>query len=100
MAKSKIKHMLKFSSLDKLVEFFETHDMGEYWDRMTEVHFDVDIKRRTHVFALDEDLAERLTAIARAKQIPSSALINEWLREKVLQQTKATTGIIDLASER
>lgn len=83
--------MPKFSSLDKLVEFFEAHDMGEYWDSMPEVHFDVDIKRRTHVFALDEDLAERLTVIARAKQIPSSALINEWLREKVLQQTKATT---------
>ena len=88
MAGSRAKHMPKFSSLDELVEFFESHDMGEYWDDMPEVHFDIDIKRRTHVFALDEDLAEKVTAIARAKRIPSSTLINEWLREKVSEQTE------------
>ncbi len=64
--------------------------MGEYWDDMPEAHFDIDIKRRTHVFALDEDLAERVTAIAKAKRIPSKTLINEWVREKVLEQTKST----------
>ncbi len=88
MARSRAKHMPKFSSLDELIEFFESHDMGEYWDNLPKAHFDIDIKRRTHLFALDEDLAERVTAIARAKQMPSSALINEWLREKVLEQTE------------
>lgn len=91
MEKSESRPMPKFSSLDKLVEFFDTHDMGEYWDNMPEVHFDIDIKRRTHIFALDEDLAEKVTAIARAKRIPSKTLINEWLREKVLEQTKVTS---------
>jgi hypothetical protein len=43
--------MPKFTSLDKLVEFFDTHDMGEYWDDMPKVHFDIDIKRRTPVRA-------------------------------------------------
>ena len=90
MAKSKSRPMPKFTSLDKLVEFFDTHDMGEYWDDMPEVHFDIDIKRRIHLFALDEDLAKRVTAIARAKRIPSKTLVNEWVREKVLEQTKAT----------
>jgi hypothetical protein len=90
MAKSKTQSMPKFTSLDKLVEFFDTHDMGDYWDEMPEVHFDIDIKRRTHLFSLDEDLAERLTAIAKAKRISSKTLINEWLREKVLEQGEAT----------
>lgn len=90
MARSKSRQMPQFTSLDHLVEFFDTHDMGDYWDAMPEVHFDIDIKRRTHLFALDEDLAEIVTAMARAKQIPSRTLINEWLREKILEQTKAT----------
>jgi hypothetical protein len=90
MAKSKYRHMPKFTSLDKLVEVFDSHDMGDYWDDMPDIHFDIDIKRRTHLFALDDDLAKRVTAIARAKRIPSKTLINEWLREKVLEQTKAT----------
>ena len=89
--KSKSKPLPKFRSLDKLVEFFETHDLGKYWDYMPEAHFDIDIKRRTHVFAIDEDLAEKVTAIARAKGIPSDQLINGWLREKLLEQTQAAS---------
>lgn len=89
MEKSKTKSIPKFGSLDELVAFFETHDMGEFWDQMPEAHFDIDIKKSTHVFSLDDDLAETLTKIARAKQIPSKKLINEWLREKVMEQEKA-----------
>ncbi len=88
MARSKSRSMPKFTSLDKLVEFFDTHDMGEYWGDMREVHFDIDIRRRTHLFAIDADLAERVTAIARAKRIPSKTLISDWLQEKVLEQMK------------
>ena len=89
MQKSKTKSIPKFDSLNELVTFFENHDMGEYWDQMPEAHFDIDIKKRTHIFSLDEDLAETLTKIAREKRIPSSTLINEWLREKVMEQAKA-----------
>jgi hypothetical protein len=88
MVESNSKHMPKFSSIDELVEFFETHDLGEYWDQMPEAHFDIDIKRRTHIFAIDEDLADRLTEVAKAKRIPSETLINVWLREKLLEQVK------------
>ncbi len=86
MAKSK---MPKFSSLDKLVEFFEGHDLGDYWQDMPEAHFDIDLKRRTHLIALDEDLAEKVTAIAKAQRMSSKNLINQWVREKVLEQGHA-----------
>jgi hypothetical protein len=88
MVENNSKHMPKFSSIGELVEFFETHDLGEYWDQMPEAHFDIDIKRRTHIFAIDEDLADRLTEVAKAKRIPSETLINVWLREKLLEQVK------------
>jgi hypothetical protein len=78
--------MPKATSLDKLVEFFETHDMGDYWENLPEAHFEIDIRRKTHLFALDDDLAEQVTAIAKAKRIPSRTLINDWLREKILEQ--------------
>jgi len=78
--------MLHFASLDELVEFFDTHDLGEYWDQMPEAHFEVDIRGRTHLFAIDEELASKLTRIARARQISSEALIHSWLREKILEQ--------------
>lgn len=89
MEKSKNKSIPQFGSLDELVAFFDTHDMGEYWDQTPEAHFDIDIKKSTYIFSLDDDLAETLTKIARARRIPSRMLINEWLREKVSEQAKA-----------
>ncbi len=76
----------KFDSLDDLVAFFETHDLGDYLDRMPEANFDIDLKRRTHIVTIDDDLAEKLDAIARTRHLPSERLINVWLREKILEQ--------------
>ncbi len=84
MAKSKAKGFPPAKSLDELVEFFDTHDMGEYWEQMPEAHFDIDIKRRTHLVAIDEELIDRLSTIAKAKRVPAEALINSWLKEKLL----------------
>jgi hypothetical protein len=83
MAKSESKKLPKFESLDKLVEFLDTHDTSEYWDQMPEVHFDIDIKKRTHLVALDENLANEVTEVARSKKTSSQALINSWIKEKL-----------------
>jgi hypothetical protein len=40
-----------FASLDELVEFFDTHDMGEYEGDLPEAHFEVDVQRKTHLIA-------------------------------------------------
>jgi len=76
----------EFASLDALVEFFDTHDLGDYWNQMPEVDFEVDIKRRTRLFALDDRLAGKLTEIARSRNIPSTTLIHSWLGEKIQSQ--------------
>ena len=87
MSENKSKNMPHFASLDDLVEFFDTHDMGEYWDQMPEAQFEVDIHKRTHLLAIDEDIADKLTEIASSRQVSSEELINSWLREKILSQT-------------
>ncbi len=90
MAISKGKVLPEFSSLDSLVEFFDTHDWGDYFEGMPKASFDINIKKRTHVIALDEDLAKRLDQIARSKRVSSKTLVNRWLREKISEQAKAT----------
>jgi hypothetical protein len=87
-SKSKSSALPQFHSLDELVEFFETHDTGESWDHLPTVDFEVDIKRRRPLFAIDEELADKLTEIAKAKQVPSEALINAWLREKISESAE------------
>ncbi len=85
MSGNEMKTMPRFESIDELIELFETHDMGEYWEVMLEADFEIDITRRKHIFSLDEELAERLAEIARARQIPSEVLVITWHREKMAE---------------
>jgi len=65
------------------VEFFDTHDLGDSWDQMPEAAFDIDLQRRTHLVAVDEDLVARIVEVARTRRISSEALVNALLREKL-----------------
>jgi hypothetical protein len=83
MARSKSKTLPKFESLNELVKFFDSHDMGDYWDQMPEVDFDVDIKTSQYLVAIDEELITKLNEIAKSKKVSTEKLINTWLREKI-----------------
>jgi len=72
-------------SLDELVEFFETHDMGEYWDQMPKADFEIGIVKHKHLVALDEDLAGKVAKIARTRHVSSESLINSLLRERLTE---------------
>ena len=89
MERSKAKKLTPPKSLDELVEFFETQDMGELWEQLPAAHFDVDIKSRTHLVAIEEELAQQLGEIAKSQRTSSESLINDWLREKVSKQKNA-----------
>ena len=73
----------RFASLDDLVEFFDTHDMGEYEAALPESRFDVSLKRKTHLVAIDEEVSNRLTEIAEQERMPAESLVNSWLKEKL-----------------
>ncbi len=85
MAKSKTKTLPEFDSTTELVDFFDSHDMSDYWEQMPEADFEIKIKRRKHLIALKEDVVMKVTRIAKAKKVLSEALINTWLREKLQQ---------------
>ncbi len=86
MTKSELKNLPRFGSLDELVKFFDTHDLGEYWTEMPEAHFEVDVNRKTHLFAINTELANKLTDIAKSRKISSEVLISTWLKEKIQEQ--------------
>lgn len=83
MPRNRSKTLPSFSSVRKLIDFFDTHDMGRYWDRMREAHFDVNIKRRRYLVAIDEAIMVKLAEMARARKVSSQTLINSWLKEKL-----------------
>jgi hypothetical protein len=86
MVENETKRLPDFESLNEMVAFFDQQDLGDYLDQMPEVDFEVDIKRRVFAVALDIDLADKLTEIAKSQQVSSEELVNTWVREKVLEQ--------------
>ena len=86
MAKRDNNSIPEFESIDALIAFFDTHDLGDFIPQMPEAEFEVNIKRRKHLFTLDEKLADELTRIAISRNIPTTTLINSWLRERIADQ--------------
>lgn len=70
-------------SLDELVDYFDTHDMGELLDQMPRVNFTVDVRRKRHLVAIDNDILVHIEDIAKRESLSFEELINTWLREKV-----------------
>lgn len=85
MAKSKDKASALPKSLDALVQYFDTHDLGDEWEDMPEAKFDIEIRERIHLVAIDEDLIERISTIAKERHVPAEKLIKTWLEEKMLE---------------
>jgi SNF2 family DNA or RNA helicase len=54
MEKNNSQKLPHFTSIDELVEFFDTHDMGDYLEELPEVNFEVDIKRKKQNHFIDE----------------------------------------------
>lgn len=89
MAKSKAKPLPRLKSVDELVDFFDKHDMGDYWDQLPKAEFEVNLRTRKHLVAIDEKMIPTLNAIAKSKRVPSAKLINTWLREKIANAKRA-----------
>lgn len=85
MAESSARKLPASGSLDELVEFFDTEDLGDFWDQMPEVAFDIDLQRRTYLVAVDEDLVQKVASMARSRRMSSEALVNALLREKLAE---------------
>jgi len=85
MENSKPKRPPRFGSVSKLIEHFDTHDMGEYWEQMPAADFKVDLKSRRHLVAINDALMTKLAAVAKAKHVSLQRLVNAWLEEKLLK---------------
>ena len=85
MAESKSKKLPQFNSSQELVEFFDTHDIGEYESELSEAYFDVDIKRNHYLVSVDGRLMNKLLEVAKEQQVSVEMLVDSWLKEKLLK---------------
>ena len=67
-------------------EFWDTHDLGDYWDQTEPVSFNVDIKYEVTYYRLDAELGKQVGEVARQHGVSPETLINLWVQEKLQSQ--------------
>jgi hypothetical protein len=60
-------------------------DLVEGGSRYQEVDFNIALKRRKYLVAIDGNLMRQVTEIAKAQKLPAQVLIHNWLEEKVVR---------------
>lgn len=73
----------RFKSIEEAAQFWDSHDLADYWDLTKEAHFEVDIQRRLFLTPLEPELAKKLVVCARKQGVSTETLINVWLTEKL-----------------
>jgi len=69
--------------VEQAAEFWDTHDLADYWRQTREARFQVDIQTRRFITVLDPELAQKLTVRARQRGVSTETLINVWLTQKL-----------------
>ncbi|MFH0794989.1 MAG: CopG family antitoxin [bacterium] len=71
------------ASYEEIAEFWDTHDLMDFSDKLKEISFDVDLQSRKTYFALDQALSDRVRKLARRRGISAGTLVNLWVQEKL-----------------
>jgi hypothetical protein len=81
------KSISRARSYKELGEFWDNHDLADYWDRVAPVDFDVELRSEVTYFPLDRTLAADVVALAGERGISAETLLNLWVQEKLREQS-------------
>ena len=84
--KSLISHATSYKEIG---EFWDTHDLADFWDKTKETSFEIAIESEITYYAVDKILSEKIQAIAQKRGVTADTLVNLWVQEK-LQEQKAS----------
>ncbi len=86
MNKKRKSSISKARSYRELGDFWDTHDLADYWDQTKPVEVTVDLKSEVTYYALDTELATRIRRLARRRGVSPETLLNLWVQEKLQEQ--------------
>jgi hypothetical protein len=73
-------------SYREIGEFWDTHDLTDYWEQTEPVEFEVDIQSEVRYYALESNLAITVAEIAWQRGVSVETLLNLWVQEKLKEQ--------------
>ena len=73
----------EFKTIREASDFWDTHDITDYWNDTKEVKFRASLKKEPKYVALEENIAQKAFTVAKKKHISMETLVNLWLKEKL-----------------
>jgi hypothetical protein len=70
----------------EIAEFWNSHDLSEYWEQTKSVKMEVDLESEVTYYALESQLAEQVERLARRRGVSPETLLNLWVQEKLQER--------------
>ncbi|HYA42507.1 MAG TPA: CopG family antitoxin [Syntrophobacteraceae bacterium] len=86
MRKQNSSSLSRARSYKEIGEFWDSHDLADYWDQTLEAEFEVEIESEVTYYALGKALSEQVRSLARKEGISADTLLNLWVQEKLRQE--------------
>ena len=76
----------KAQSYREIGDFWDTHDLADYWEQTHAVEFQVDAQSEVIYYTLDSSLSEEVCSIAKRRGVSPETLVNLWVQEKLEEE--------------
>ena len=73
----------KAATYAAVAEFWDEHDLSDFWDQTKSTRADVDLECEESLYAVERGLSERIRREARERGVSAHTLVNLWLQEKI-----------------
>ena len=77
-----------FESPEEAGNFWDVHDLADYWDQTSETDLKINLKRRHYFIGVAPRIAQELQRISEAEGVSSETMANLWLQEKLQQKIR------------
>ena len=82
----------KGRSYAKIGEFWDEHDLSDFWGKTRKVRFDVVVEPEATYYPIEKRLSEKIQSVARKRGVSSDTLVNLWLEQKIKEQKSSRPG--------
>ena len=72
-------------SYKEIGEFWDTHDLADFWDQTLPVDFEVELQSQSTYYAIDRVLSSRIVVLARQRGVSADTMLNLLVQEKLLE---------------
>jgi len=78
-------------SYEEIGEFWDNHDLADYWEQTEEAYFEVEIRSERRYFLIEHTLADKMKEIAVRTGVSTETLLNLWVRDKIEENVSSAT---------